>query len=112
MLPWTEGGRYRLHGYYPYFCFGDDDGRGDVPMDVACLFHVARVDGKNRALEGEVCPESWFDDLRGRGIEPWVGAGVKTIGDLETAFVRGARLITTDDPVQTLKDLKTLGHRA
>ena len=104
------GRRYPLHGFYPYFCLGPDCGNPDDYLDVACLFHVEMRDGKISGLDGEVCPRSWFDDLLSRGIEPWIGAGVTAYDDLALAFERGARLVTTNNPVETLEFLRRMGH--
>ena len=104
------GRRYPLHGFYPYFYLGPDHGNPDEYLDVACLFHAEFVDGKIRGLEGQVCPKEWFDDLIDRHIEPWIGAGVTTYDDLALAFERGARLITTNNPVETLEFLRRMGH--
>ena len=104
------GSRYPLHGFYPYFYLGPDHGDPDGYLDVACVFHAEQADGRIRGLEGKVAPQSWFDALIERGIEPWVGADVKTCEDLETAFNRGARLITADNPEETLEFLRRMGH--
>ena len=106
------GRRYPLHGYIPYFYLGPEPGDPDQYLDVACLFHAELVDGKERALPGEVCPQSWFDEAIAKGIEPWVGAGVRTKEDLALSFERGARLVTTDDPESTLRYLREMGHHA
>ncbi len=102
--------RYPLHGFYPYFYLGPESGDPDSYLDVACISHAERIDGKIRRLEGEVCPQSWFDALSGRGIEPWAGPGVKTYEDLDLAFNRGAKLVTADNPVETLEFLRRMGH--
>ena len=102
--------RYALHGYYPYFYLGPEYGCPEDYLDVACLFHAEVVDGKIRGLEGQICPQSWFDELLSHSIEPWIGAGVKTYEDLELGFNRGARLVTTDNPVETLDCLRRMGH--
>lgn len=104
------GRRYPLHGFYPYFYLGPDHGNPDEYLDVACLFHAELRDGKIQSLEGQVCPQSWFDYLIERHIEPWIGAGVTTYDDLALAFERGARLITTNNPVETLEFLRRMGH--
>ena len=102
--------RYKLHGYYPYFYLGPEYGDPTEYLDVACLFHAEVVDGKIRGIPGEICPQAWFDELMSHDIEPWIGAGVKTYEDLETGFNRGARLVTTDNPVETLEFLRRMGH--
>ena len=104
------GDRYPLHGFIPYFYLGPDAGDPDKYLDVACLFHAELVDGQARALPGEVCPESWFNETIARGIEPWVGAGVRTKEDLALSFERGARLVTADDPEAALRWLREMGH--
>ena len=106
----TFGHRYPLHGFMPYFYLGPDAGDPDTYLDVACLFHAEQVDGRIRALEGEVCPQAWFDEAIGKGIEPWVGAGVRTYEDLKASAERGARLVTADDPVTALAYLREMGR--
>jgi len=102
--------RYPLHGFYPYFYLGPDHGSPNDYLDVACLFHAEMVDGKIRGLDGQICPQAWFDDLTNHHIEPWIGAGVKTYEDLALGVERGARLITTDNPAETLEFLRKMGH--
>jgi len=115
LLDWLAkeyGHRYPLHGFYPYFYLGADYGNPDEYLDVACLFHAEFKEGRIRSLDGQVCPQSWFDVLLSHNIEPWIGAGVQTYEDLELAFNRGARLITTDNPVEVLEFLRRMGHHS
>ncbi|MBR3505379.1 MAG: hypothetical protein IKO07_14210 [Clostridia bacterium] len=102
--------RYPLHGFFPYFYLGPDHGDPDSYLDVACMFHAELKDGKIRGLEGQVCPQAWFDDVISRGIEPWAGAGVSSYDDLALAFERGARLVTANNPEETLEFLRRMGH--
>ena len=104
------GRRYPLHGYYPYFYMGSDMGDPETYLDVACVFHAELVGGQVRGLGGEIAPQAWFDYLLKRNIEPWIGAGVKTYDDLKLGFERGARLVTSDDPGETLAMLREMGH--
>lgn len=104
------GKRYPLHGFYPDFYLGPDHGDPASYLDVACLLHGVEKDGKHVSLEDPVCPQSWFDEVRRRGVEPWVGAGVRTKEALAASFDRGARLVTADDPGAVLGFLRQLGH--
>ena len=88
---------FRLHGFYPWNVLGEH--RRD-PMDYlfcACM-----------------CGQSVYDEAEYRrllsgGVEPWVGAGVKTREQLAACASFGARLVTTDNPEQTLEHLRALG---
>ncbi|MBR4443641.1 MAG: hypothetical protein IKS52_10285 [Clostridia bacterium] len=103
---------YPLHGFYPYFYLGPEHGDPETYLDVACLIHGALENGKIRSLDGPVCPQPWFDELLSHNIEPWIGPGAKTYEELEICFGRGGRLITSDNPVETLEFLRRMGrHR-
>ena len=104
------GRRYPLHGFYPYFYLGPEPGDPEDYLNVACLFHAEMRDGKIHGLPGQVCPKEWFDALIEKNIEPWVGAGVTSYEDLALAFQRGARLVTTNNPIETLAFLRRMGH--
>ena len=105
--------RYPLHGFYPYYHMGAEAAEAEGYLDVACLFHTQKnPDGTVSSLPGQVCPREWFAYLESRGIEPWVGAGVKTYEDLALAYERGARLVTADNPAQTLEYIRRMGHHA
>ena len=107
------GRRYPLHGFYPYYHMGAEAAEAEEYLDVACLFHTQQnADGSSSALPGQVCPREWFSYLEDRGIEPWVGAGVKTYEELALAYERGARLVTTDNAAQTLEFIRRMGHHA
>ncbi len=105
------GRKYPLHGFYPYFILGQERDNPDEYLDCACLFHVAQGEnGENVGLPGQICPAQWAKELTDKGIEPWFGAGVKTYEDLKTCFEQGGRLVTSDDPAQSLADLRKMGH--
>jgi glycerophosphoryl diester phosphodiesterase len=90
--------RFKLHGFYPYSILGEVKGN---PMDYlfcACLW------GKPAYGVDE-----WYKTLSEKGVEPWVGASVKTAEDLRQAAMMGAKLVTTDDPITTLRILRALG---
>ena len=103
--------RYPIHGFYPYFYLKADCGDPDSYLDVACVFNAEQnAEGKIVSRGGQIAPKEWFDYLLERGIEPWVGAGVKTYEDLELSVKLGARLVTTDYPAETLDMLRRMGH--
>ncbi len=89
--------RYKLHGFYGWHnlsgCSRDPMGY----LFCACMCGAAVYDEASyrRLLEG--------------GVEPWIGAGVKTKEQLERCMLLGAKLVTTDDPGQTLRFLRELG---
>lgn len=93
----TYPGRYRLHGFYPYsemYRVGRDPGEY---LYCACL-------SDNRNAEH-------YAYLLERGIEPWVGASVTSEEHLELCFRLGARLVTTNDPVDCMEKLRRIGAR-
>ena len=92
--------RFKLHGFYPYSILGECAGN---PMDYlfcACLWGPGSLE--NKAL---------YDELLAGGVEPWVGASVREKEQLKLAAENGAKLVTTDDPIQTIQYLKELGLR-
>ena len=92
--------RYKLHGFYPYSILGRCEGDPMKYLFCACLWGAGSLE--NKAL---------YDELLTGGVEPWVGASVKEKEQLKLAADNGARLVTTDDPVQTIRYLKELGLR-
>ncbi|MBE6704995.1 MAG: hypothetical protein E7583_06990 [Ruminococcaceae bacterium] len=89
--------KYLHHGFYPYTIMGNVKRNPDEYLFCACIF-----DDGNKAL---------YDELIKKGIQPWVGAGVKTKEHLEKCLEFGARLVTTDNPEVTLQQLSELGVR-
>lgn len=90
--------RYKLHGFYPLSALGECD---RDPMDYlfcACIWGTPAYG-----------VEEWYKTLNEQGIEAWVGAGVRSADDLRRAAMMGAKLVTTDDPVQTLALLREMG---
>ncbi|MDL2317846.1 glycerophosphodiester phosphodiesterase family protein [Eubacteriales bacterium OttesenSCG-928-A19] len=96
----------RLHGFYPYSVLGDLQREPKSFLYCACLWPSEPQD------EPPVGPVGWYDALTRDGVQTWVGTSVKRKEDLWTAHTRGARLVTTDDPTQTLQYLRELGLHA
>lgn len=89
--------KYLHHGFYPYSIMSNVKRNPDEYLFCACIF-----DDGNEAL---------YKELIEKGIQPWVGAGVKTKEHLERCLSYGARLVTTDNPEATLEQLRELGVR-
>lgn len=94
------GHRFKLHGFYPLKHLGVYHGNPMEYLFCACIFD-----------ETTVARKEMFEALEKAGVEPWIGAGVKEKEDLLASYERGARLVTTDDPAQTIAYLKELGIR-
>lgn len=75
---------YMLHGFYPYDIMRNVDQNPDEYLYCACIF-----DDKNAQL---------YEDLRQKGIRPWVGAGVREYEHIKLCYAYGAELVTTNDP--------------
>ncbi len=90
-------GKYLYHGFYPYTIMANTKRNPDEYLFCACIF-----DDGNKQL---------YDELIAKGIQPWVGAGVKTKEHLAKCIELGARLVTTDNPENTLCQLHELGIR-
>ena len=90
-------GKYLYHGFYPYTSMANKTRNPDEYLFCACIF-----DDGNKQL---------YDELIEKGIQPWVGAGVKTKDHLAKCIEYGARLVTTDNPEATLGQLYELGIR-
>lgn len=88
---------FRLHGFYPWHVLGEH--RRD-PMEY--LF-CACMCGRATFLQ-----ES-YNALKDGGVEAWVGASIRTREDLLTCANLGAKLVTSDNPSQTLSHLRQLG---
>ena len=91
------GGKYLLHGFYPYSIMSNVKRNPDEYLYCACIF-----DDRN---------EAHYQYLVSKGIEPWIGAGVTKTGHLEECFRLGARLVTTNFPADCLKKLEQMGAR-
>ena len=93
----TYGSRYRLHGFYPY----------------SEMYRVKRDPGEYLycACLSENRNEQHYAYLLEKGIEPWVGASVRTEEHLALCFRLGARLVTSNDPGDCLEKLERIGAR-
>ena len=98
------GGRYRLHGYYPFDIMGDMTLPPREVLYCACMMPQRRKDGAWIGRCESVCPQSWFDFVKSQGIIPWVGAGLHSAEELGRSLAYGAELVTTDYPAQTLRE--------
>ena len=90
-------GRFRLHGFYPYSVMHRVDRNPEEYLYCACL--------------SESRNEAHYAYLLSKGIEPWVGASVQDEEHLKLCFELGARLVTTNDPVDCMEKLRRIGAR-
>ena len=100
-------GRFRLHGFYPYDILGDVRPNR---LYCACLWKYSLPDG-TPAFEGVVNPKKDFDALIAEGVHPWVGASIRTIGEMKRAAELGAELITSNEPEFMIAELEKAGMR-
>jgi len=100
-------GRFRLHGFYPYGILGEIR---PEKLHCACLWKYNNPDG-TPAFEGPVNPKADFDALIADGVEPWVGASIRTIEDMSLAASYGAKLITSNEPAFMMSELARVGLR-
>lgn len=89
--------RYRLHGFYGWHNLGHCDRDPMQYLFCACMCGYAVYSPKA------------YQTLFEGGVEPWVGASVKTKEQLECAVNLGAKLVTSDDPIETLRILREIG---
>ncbi len=90
-------GKYKLHGFYPYSIMSHVVRNPDEYLYCACIFESGN--------------QKHYDDLIQRGIEPWIGASVTQQARLAECFSRGARLVTTNNPVDCIEKLQKTGCR-
>ncbi len=88
------GKKYRQHVYYPSELLGECTVDPYSYAYCACLF-------TNN-------PEA-YDYLRSRGVEPWVGAGVKDEETLDKAIANGACAVTCNNADEILALLRKKG---
>ncbi len=93
----TYGGKYMLHGFYPYDAMKNVEMNPDEYLYCACIFKTK--DKKN------------FDHLLSKGIEPWVGASMTGQRHLDLCARHGAVLVTTNAPGDTIRKLEELHQR-
>ncbi|MBR2949241.1 MAG: hypothetical protein IKC46_05195 [Lachnospiraceae bacterium] len=91
------GGRYLLHGFYPYSIMHNVEGNPDEYLYCACIF-----DDRNKLL---------YEELNAKGIEPWIGAGVTRKTHLKECFEMGAKLVTTNNTADCIAKLDGVGAR-
>lgn len=89
---------FRLHGFYPHTKMINVERDPDEYMYCACIW-------------GSYKKKEYYDHLLEKGIEPWVGAAVTSPEALEFCCACGARLVTTNNPADTIGKLKKLGKR-
>ena len=90
-------GCFRLHGFYPYSVMHRVNRNPEEYLYCACL--------------SESRNEAHYAYLLEKGIEPWVGASVTSEEHLAECFRLGARLVTTNDPVDCMQKLRRTGAR-
>lgn len=88
------GKKYMLHGFYPYNIMKNVEINPDEYLYCACIF-----DTKNKAL---------YDDLIQKGIEPWIGASVTSESMLALAMEYGAKLVTTNNPLDAMAKIEKI----
>ncbi len=93
----TYGGKYMLHGFYPYDAMKNVGQNPDEYLYCACIFKY-----KNKEN---------YDHLLSKGIEPWVGASITSKEQLALCARNGAVLVTTNAPADTIAKLRELKLR-
>ncbi len=92
-----HGKKYMLHGFYPYSIMSNVTLNPDDYLYCACIFDDFK--------------KEYFDYLIAKNIEPWIGASVTQIYRFEACAKFGAKLVTTNNPKDTITTLKELGLR-
>lgn len=97
------GKKYRQHVYYP-----KHEHHGQCKIDpysyAYCCCMFGTEPGQVMASGAEM------DNMRSLGVQPWVGAGVKTEQLVDEAIKRGAHLITCNNPDEILSWLRQKGY--
>ena len=83
---------FMLHGFYPYEGMRRVDRNPDEYLYCACIFEDENPD--------------LYQQLRDKGIRPWVGAGVKEYDQIARCLAYGAELVTTNDPAKTIAQIE------
>ena len=91
------GKAYMLHGFYPYSAMKN------LSIDPTEYLYCACIWGKNE--------KKHYDFLIEHGIEPWIGASVTQKAKLAVCLSYGARLVTTNNPKDTIQKLTELDAR-
>ncbi|MBQ8576901.1 MAG: hypothetical protein IJ449_02885 [Clostridia bacterium] len=90
-----SGGKFLLHGFYPYSIMRNVERNPDEYLYCACIFDDRNADNYRYLIE--------------RGIEPWAGAGVREPEHFETCVKLGAKLFTSNDPGRAMEILRAIG---
>lgn len=95
------GNKYRQHIYFPQHLLGETTVDPYSYGYCCCMFQTE---------EGEcMAPKAEFDAMLARGVQPWVGAGVRTEELVDEAIAKGAHLITCNNPDEILEILRKKG---
>lgn len=97
----TYGNRYRQHSFFPVRELGECTIDPYSYAYCCCMFGSAP--GEAMAFAED------FAKMRQAGVQPWVGAGVRTEPLVEEAIRRGAYLITCNNPDEILAILRKKG---
>ena len=95
-----DHGKYLLHGFYPYSIMKNVKRNPDEYLYCACIWGP-----------GGYRNPAYYEYLKEKGIEAWIGASVTREGDLKESFELGASLITTNSPKDCVDKLKKIGAR-
>lgn len=91
------GGKYMLHGFYPYSIMRNVRRNPDNYLYCACIF-----DSRN---------EENYRHLQENGVEAWIGASVTGAEHLRECYELGAKLVTTNFPGDCINKLGKIGAR-
>ncbi len=95
------GKKYYQHSFYPTHELGECTIDPYSYAYCCCMFPIE---------EGEsMAPKAEFEKMIARGVQPWVGAGVKTEALVAEAVARGTHLITCNNPDEILEYLRKMG---
>ena len=77
-----------------------------------CMFN-ASYDESGRATwyEDPICDKTQYDEVRAKGIHPWVGANAVTEEQILRGYKNGGELITTNHPATVMEILARHGLR-
>lgn len=104
-------GRYRLHGYHPFFLSHEVSRSPYDYLFCLCLFARGRdEDGRVYRLADPVPDRRFFEEALRHGVEPWVCYPDEDEEVFRRSAENGARLITANDPQRALALLRRLGY--
>lgn len=103
------GSRFRYHAFYPFFIQGIMRNDPATYCELACMQHRYRDDaGKVIKYEDPMCPEEWWQEVRGKGMVPIAAPSLLTPENFEEAVKRGAAMINSDEPKKHLAQFAKL----